>query len=112
MDGNPLQYGARSFETFKSDLYMGTASFGTFVDKIISGMSPIPSDLSSYVGCEVWRTDGTTYVPPSVEVIKTVWDPETMEWVDRMDAPLGDSMRFRCEIHNYGSCDLTGNRCV
>lgn len=107
MNGNPLQYGARSFETFNGSLYVGTASFGSFVDGIISIISPIPTSISSHVGCEVWRTDGTTCAPPDVEVIKTVWNPEIGDWVDRMDAPLGDSLTFRCEIRNDGQCNLT-----
>jgi hypothetical protein len=107
MNGNPLQYGARSFETFNGSLYVGTASFGSFVDGIISIISPIPTSISSHVGCEVWRTDGTTCVPPDVEVIKTVWNPEIGGWVDQMDAPLGDSLTFRCEIRNDASCNLT-----
>jgi uncharacterized repeat protein (TIGR01451 family) len=42
----------------------------------------------------------------SIDVNKTVWDPETDEWVDKINASVGDTVRFRCEIHNDGCCDL------
>ena len=58
-------------------------------------------------GQEVWDEDtATVNVPqtPGIEVNKTVWDPETGEWVDEITACVCDNVRFRCEIHNDGSC--------
>ena len=46
-----------------------------------------------HVGCE-----------PSIEVNKTVWDPETEQWVDEINATLNETLRFRCVIHNSGTC--------
>ena len=81
MDVDPLQYGARSFETFKDKLYVGTATYEA--------------------GCEVWRTSGETLLPPRIDVNKTVWDPEAGAWVDKLEkAHIGDTVRFRCEVHN------------
>jgi uncharacterized repeat protein (TIGR01451 family) len=96
------QYGVRSFAVFNDSLYLGTASWGDWVDRIAG------TNYSEYVGCEVWRTNGATYIPPDVYVNKTVWDPENQEWVHEMDATLDDTVRFRCEIQNIGSCNLTG----
>ena len=42
----------------------------------------------------------------SIDVNKTVWDPETDEWVEKINASVGDTVRFRCEIHNDGCCNL------
>ena len=65
-------------------------------------------DLSGYVGCKIWSTDGTLWTPPeTVDVNKTVWDPVAQSWVHELEAPLGDTVRFRCEIKNIGSEDLT-----
>ena len=60
-------------------------------------------------GCEIWRTDGTTYdiLPKNLDVIKTVWDPEAQAWVQELDAFVNDTVRFRCEIRNIGSSNLT-----
>jgi uncharacterized repeat protein (TIGR01451 family) len=45
---------------------------------------------------------------PSIEVVKQVWDPQTKEWVENITAGLGDTVRFRCTVHNNGTCcDLT-----
>lgn len=48
----------------------------------------------------------TVVVPqePSIEVIKTVWDPEKEEWVDEINANVGDVVRFQCIVHNDGKC--------
>ncbi len=68
------------------------------------------ADLSGYVGCEVWRTDGTLWTPPeTLGVIKTVWDPVAQSWVHELEAPLGDTVRFRCEIKNIDSADNLNN---
>ena len=45
---------------------------------------------------------------PSIDVQKWVWDKWNEEWVDQICAPVGDTVTFRCEIHNDGTCcDLT-----
>ncbi len=93
MDGDMLQWGARSFETFKDKLYVGTASY--------------PFPLSRKAGCEIWRTSGEPYLPPRIDVNKTVWDPEAHEWVDKLKASKGDTVRFRCVVHNNETSNLT-----
>jgi uncharacterized repeat protein (TIGR01451 family) len=49
----------------------------------------------------------TVYVPgePEIEVTKTVWNETSGDWEDNTTATLGDSVQFRCEIHNDGTCD-------
>jgi uncharacterized repeat protein (TIGR01451 family) len=49
---------------------------------------------------ELWSA--TTY--PSIEVNKLVWDSELGEWVDEVNAEIGDTVRFQCTIHNDGLC--------
>lgn len=45
---------------------------------------------------------------PAIEVNKTVLDPETGEWVEEINANVGDDVTFRIWIHNNGTCcDLT-----
>jgi len=45
---------------------------------------------------------------PSIEVNKTVWDPDIGEWVDYINSPMGSTVRFNISIHNNGTCcDLT-----
>ena len=45
---------------------------------------------------------------PSIDVNKIVWDSETRKWVDEVTVQVCDTVRFRCEIHNDGTCcDLT-----
>ena len=41
---------------------------------------------------------------PAIEVNKTVKDPETGEWVDKITANISDIVRFNCTIHNNGTC--------
>jgi uncharacterized repeat protein (TIGR01451 family) len=103
------QYGVRSFAESNGSLYLGTASWGDWVDRMLySGTGGKWHNLSGYVGCEIWRTDGTLWTPPETVVVnKTVWDPLVQSWVPYMEAPLGDTVRFRCEIKNIGSNDLT-----
>ena len=43
---------------------------------------------------------------PSIEVNKTVWDPEKEEWVKEINANISDLLTFKCEIHN-NCCNLT-----
>jgi len=110
LDGFPItgidQYGARSFAEFNGSLYLGTASFGDWIDKILySATNGSWNNLSKYVGCEVWRTNGTTYTPPPIEVTKTVWNGTA--WVKELNASMGNTVRFRCEMHNNGTSNLT-----
>ncbi|NQE45951.1 hypothetical protein C5S31_08015 [ANME-1 cluster archaeon GoMg2] len=103
------QYGVRTVANYKGNLIVGTASWGNWVDRMLSQQTGGKwDDLSGYVGCEIWSTDGTLWTPPETVVVnKTVWDPLAQDWVNEMDAPLGDTVRFRCEIKNIGSNDLT-----
>jgi uncharacterized repeat protein (TIGR01451 family) len=42
---------------------------------------------------------------PAIEVNKTVWDPYLGMWVEKIeDANISQTYRFRCEVHNNGSC--------
>jgi uncharacterized repeat protein (TIGR01451 family) len=43
----------------------------------------------------------------SIEVTKEVWDPDTGEWVERIDVNIGDIVLFRSTVHNNGNTDLT-----
>jgi uncharacterized repeat protein (TIGR01451 family) len=61
------------------------------------------------VSCEEVLTDqdtATVYVPgePDIEVNKTVWNETAKAWEDRIKANVSDIVRFRCEIHNNGTC--------
>ena len=110
LDGFPItgidQYGSRSFAEFKGSLYLGTASFGDWIDKILySATNGSWNNLSKYVGCEIWRTNGTTYIPPAIEVTKTVWNGTT--WVKELNASMGNTVRFNCTMHNNGTSNLT-----
>ena len=92
------QDGVRTFATYKGYLIAGTTSF----------VECLSEELSPYAGCEIWRTNGTAYVlSKNVDVDKTVRDPETGEWVHEMEAPVNNTVRFKCEIRNIGSCNLT-----
>ena len=102
------QYGARTVAIYDGYLIVGTASWGDWVDKIlyaVTGGNWTP--LSDYVGCEIWRTDGTPYIPPEIEVNKTVWDSEKEEWVKELNASMGDTVRFKYELHNPEIYNLT-----
>ncbi len=41
---------------------------------------------------------------PSIDTDKWVWDNIAEEWVGEIDASLGATVRFRCEIENDGEC--------
>lgn len=41
---------------------------------------------------------------PSIDVTKTVRDPETGEWVDKIKAKVGDVVTFNSTVHNNGVC--------
>jgi len=101
------QYGVRSFAAFNGSLHLGTASFGDWIAKVVvQGGGPY-LNYSEYVGCEVWRTNGTTYVAPAIEVTKTVWDPVDEKWVDELNANISDTMRFKYKLNNTGGNNLT-----
>jgi len=105
------QYGVRTVANYQGKLIVGTASWGDWVDRMLSKQTVGKwDDLSGYVGCEIWRTDGTPWDPPeTVDVIKTVWDPLAQSWVHELEAPLGDTVRFRCEIKNIDSAEALNN---
>ncbi|MEA1945012.1 MAG: sialidase family protein [Euryarchaeota archaeon] len=42
----------------------------------------------------------------SIETATSVRNPETEEWVERINASVGDTVRFRCEVHNDGGSNL------
>jgi len=45
---------------------------------------------------------------PSIDVDKTVWDPDSEEWVDEVTVQVCETVRFKGVIHNDGTCcDLT-----
>jgi uncharacterized repeat protein (TIGR01451 family) len=92
------QDGVRTFATYQGYLIAGTSSVVEYLSE----------EQSPYAGCEIWRTNGTSYLlSKNMEVNKTVRDPETGEWVHEMGAPVNDTVRFKCEIRNIGSCNLT-----
>ena len=109
LDGFPIagidQYGVRSFAEFKGSLYLGTASFGDWIDKIIEQGSEESSNYSEYVGCEVWRTNGTTYIPPTINVTKTVWNGTA--WVTYLEAHVGNVVRFNVTIASNDTINVT-----
>jgi len=51
---------------------------------------------------------------PSIEVNKTVWDPVAEAWIEKIEnANISQTYRFRCEVHNNGTCcDLTDIKVV
>ncbi len=107
------QYGVRTFAEFNGALHLGTASFGDWIDKGIAlEAENFSTSFSKYVGCEVWRTDGTMYTPPEIEVNKTVWDPASEQWIAAdcccpLRANVGDTVRFNVTIHANGTYNLT-----
>jgi uncharacterized repeat protein (TIGR01451 family) len=106
------QYGVRTFAEFNGSLHLGTASFGDWIDKAIAlEAENFSTNFSEYVGCEIWRTDGSTYTPPTVEVDKTVWDPASEAWIDADLEPffanVTDTVRFNVTIHANGTYNLT-----
>ena len=46
------------------------------------------------------------HAPPS-EVNKTVWNPDTREWVDKLHTVQGYTIRFKIDFTYYGNEDLT-----
>jgi uncharacterized repeat protein (TIGR01451 family) len=71
----------------------------------------VPPD--KFVACFIderdttWH-DGTiiqgTQCEPSIEVNKTVFDPEAGEWVEQIEASIGEMVKFNSTIHNSGTC--------
>jgi len=44
---------------------------------------------------------------PDVEINKWVWDGTTQEWVDEIDADVGETVSFKIDVHNNGGYNLT-----
>jgi len=42
----------------------------------------------------------------NVEIEKTVWDPDLQEWVEEINAAVGEQVSFQIEVHNNGSYNL------
>ena len=113
------QYGVRTFAEFNGSLHLGTASFGDWIDKLINEalenesynfskyFENETSNFSKKVGCEVWRTDGTMYTPPTIEITKRVWDPATGAWEVGRFANVSEVVRFNVSIHANGTYNLT-----
>ena len=70
------------------------------------GWMPAEQRLMASIPVIYDEDTATVVVPqkPSIEVDKTVLDPKTGKWVDEINASIGDIVRFRCEIHNDGTC--------
>jgi len=101
------QYGVRTVGIYEGYLMVGTASRGDWVDMgldMMLGNDP-PHDYSTYVGCEVWQSNGNTYIPLKIEVTKTAWDGTA--WVKRLDASMGETVRFKYELLNTEIYNLT-----
>jgi len=50
----------------------------------------------------------TVYIKPSVDVEKTVWDPDVQEWVELLDGVIKDvDVEFQIIITYHGSADIT-----
>jgi len=55
---------------------------------------------SNYLSAE---DNATVYIKPSVDVEKTVWDPDTQEWVECLDGVIKDvDVKFQIVITYYG----------
>ena len=102
------QYGVRSFAEYQGYLMVGTASWGAWVDKMLyAATNGSWHNLSENVGCEVWRTNGNTYIPLNIGVNKTVLDPDTGYWVKELNANKSDTVTFRYELRNNGISNLS-----
>jgi uncharacterized repeat protein (TIGR01451 family) len=58
---------------------------------------------ADFLGLDAYSISPVTPCEPSIEVQKEVLDING-NWVDQTDAQLSDVVRFRCEIHNNGTC--------
>ncbi|MBO8183050.1 MAG: hypothetical protein H0Z28_09705 [Archaeoglobus sp.] len=101
------QYGIRAVAKYQGYLVIGTASWGDWIDKLLyNATNGKWEGASDYVGLEIWRTDGTLYTPREIDIDKKAWDANTNQWVDRLDANVGDTIRFNYTIHNDQTTDL------
>ena len=57
---------------------------------------------------ETWYCEDTARVITREGMIveKSVWDPDTQQWVDEVNASVGDTIRFRITITYYGGYTL------
>ncbi len=102
------QYGVRSVGIYDDYLIVGTASWGDWVDMALDGLYPNPSGPHNYsenVGCEVWRSNGTEYIPPTINVTKTVWNGTA--WVHDLATHVGSVVRFNITIANNDGVNVT-----
>ena len=53
------------------------------------------------------KYEGPTPTPTAIEVNKTVFNEITSQWVNETTVNVNDTVRFRCEVHNNGTCNLT-----
>ena len=95
------QYGVRSVAIYNDYLIVGTASWGDWVDRVLyPATNGNWHNLSGYVGCEIWRSNASLYVPESLIINKTVFNPATNEWIDDINISSYHELRFRCTILN------------
>ncbi len=66
---------------------------------------------AGFLGLDAYSIGPVTPCEPSIEVEKEVLDING-DWVDRIEAQLSDTVRFRCEIHNNGTCCDLSNMAV
>ena len=58
----------------------------------------------AYISFETVNISNTTGCLPSIEVNKMVFNETSGEWVDETTAKVNDTLRFRCVVHNNGTC--------
>jgi uncharacterized repeat protein (TIGR01451 family) len=59
---------------------------------------------ADFIGLDALSNPAVELCQPSIDVDKKVLDPENGEWVKIICAPIGDTVRFQCTIHNDGTC--------
>ena len=100
------QYGARSVAEYQGYLVVGTASWGTWVDVMLyAATNGSWQNLSNYVGCEIWRSDGTELFTPPISVTKTVWNGTA--WAHDLTTHVGNVVRFNITIENNEATNIT-----
>ena len=58
----------------------------------------------TYTNFETVNISNTTACLPSIEVNKMVFNETSGHWVDETTAKVNDTLRFRCVVHNSGTC--------
>jgi uncharacterized repeat protein (TIGR01451 family) len=102
------QYGVRTVGIYDDYLIVGTASWGDWVDMALDDMFGDPHGTHNYsenVGCEVWRSNGTEYTLPTINVTKTVWNGTA--WVHDLATHVGTVVRFNITIANNDRVNVT-----